>query len=363
MDPVEEQKTKTAPLPSLLLFSGGFPRGSMSMKGFDFEEERIKQEIAKLGARRVLIQLPEGLKPEGIHLAKIVEKVGALPIVSADPCYGACDVATAEAEDLGVDLIVHFGHSKLVKHERVPTVYVEARATVAVDDAVEQAIPLLSEWGKIGLATTVQHVQALDHAREILVRAGKIVVVGDAGRINYPGQVSGCDYSNVKSIADEVEAFLYIGGGQFHAIGIALTTSKPTIIADPYEKRAYSIEGEAQKILKQRWTCIEEAKNAKTFGILIGLKPGQKRLDEALRIKETIEKNGKAAFLFAIREILLEALMEFPTVDAYVNTACPRISIGAALKFPKPVLTVNEFMVVSGEYPWETLLKKGLFEN
>jgi 2-(3-amino-3-carboxypropyl)histidine synthase len=333
------------------------------MKGFDFEEERIKQEIAKLGAKRVLLQLPEGLKPEAPRLAKIIEKAGALPIVSADPCYGACDIATAEAERLGIDLIVHFGHAKLVKHESVPTVYVEARATVTVDDAVEQAIPLLSKWGKIGLATTVQHVQALDRAREMLVRAGKIVVVGDAGRINYAGQVCGCDYSNVKSIANDVEAFLFIGGGQFHALGIALTTSKPTIIADPYEKRAYSINADAQKILKQRWACIEEAGRAKTFGVLIGLKVGQKRLDEALKIKDMLEKNGKTAFLFAIREVLPEALMEFPTVDAYVNTACPRISIEAASKFSKPVLTVNEFRVVSGESSWENLLKKGLFEN
>jgi 2-(3-amino-3-carboxypropyl)histidine synthase len=333
------------------------------MKGFDFEEERIKQEITKLGAKRVLLQLPEGLKPEAPRLAKIVEKAGALPIVSADPCYGACDIATAEAERLGIDLIVHFGHAKLVKHESVPTVYVEARATVTVDDTVEQAIPLLSKWGKIGLATTVQHVQALDRAREILVRAGKIVVVGDAGRINYAGQVCGCDYSNVKSIANDVEAFLFIGGGQFHALGIALTASKPTIIADPYEKRAYSIDAEAQKILKQRWTCVEEAGRAKTFGVLVGLKVGQKRLDEALKIKDMLEKKGKTAFLFAIREVLPEALMEFPSVDAYVNTACPRISIEAASKFSKPVLTVNEFRVVSGESSWETLLKNGLFEN
>ena len=335
----------------------------MRMKGFDFEEERIKQEIAKLGAKRVLPQLPEGLKPEAPRLAKIVEKTGAFPIVYADPCYGACDIATAEAESLDADLIIHFGHAKLLKHESVPTVYVEARATVTVDDVVEQAIPLLSKWGKIGLATTVQHVQALDRAREILVRAGKIVVVGDAGRINYPGQVTGCDYSNVKSVAGDVEAFLFVGGGQFHALGIALTTSKPTIIADPYAKRAYSIDADAQKILKQRWACIEEAERAKTFGVLIGLKLGQKHLDEALKIKETLEKNGKTAVLFAIREIVPEALMEFPTVDAYVNTACPRISIEAASKFPKPVLTVNEFKVVSGESSWETLLKKGLFEN
>jgi 2-(3-amino-3-carboxypropyl)histidine synthase len=333
------------------------------MKRFDFEEERIKQEIAKLGAKRVLLQLPEGLKPEGPRLAKIIEGTGALPIISADPCYGACDLATAEAERLGIDLIIHFGHAKLMKHEQVPTVYVEARATVTVDDVVEKSIPLLSKYDKIGLATTVQHVQALAHAREILVRAGKTVMIGDAGRVNYAGQVSGCDYSNVRSIANDVEVFLFIGGGRFHALGVALSTSKPTIIADPYEKRAYSIDEEAQKILKQRWACVEEAKHATTFGVLVGLKLGQKRLDDALKIKETAEKNGKTAFLFAIREILPEALMEFPTVDAYVNTACPRISLDASSKFLKPVLTVNEFMVVSGESSWENLLKKGLFEN
>jgi 2-(3-amino-3-carboxypropyl)histidine synthase len=333
------------------------------MKGFDFEEERIKQEIAKLGAKRVLLQLPEGLKPEGPRLAKIIEKTGALPIISADPCYGACDLATAEAERLGIDLIVHFGHSKLMKHEQVPTVYVEARATVTVADAVEKAIPLLSKYDKIGLSTTVQHVQTLDEAREILVRAGKTVVVGDAGRANYPGQVVGCDYSNVQSVANSVEAFLFVGGGRFHALGVALSTSKPTVIADPYENRAYSINEEAQKVLKQRYACIEEAEHAKTFGVLVGLKIGQKHLEDALKIKEIAEKNGKTAFLFAIREILPEALMQFPSVDAYVNTACPRISLDAPSKFLKPVLTVNEFMVVSGESSWENLLKKGLFEN
>jgi 2-(3-amino-3-carboxypropyl)histidine synthase len=264
---------------------------------------------------------------------------------------------------LGIDLIVHFGHSKLVKHEQVPTVYVEARATVTVAEAVEKAVPMLNKYNKIGLATTVQHVQTLDEARELLVRAGKTVVVGDAGRVPYSGQVIGCDYSNVQSVAKGVDVFLFIGGGRFHALGIALSTSKPTIIADPYENRAYSISEEAQKVLKQRYAYIEEAGHAKTFGVLLGLKIGQKRFEDALKIKETAEKNGKTAFLFAVREISPEALMEFPSVDAYVNTACPRIALEAPSKFLKPVLTINEFMVVAGETSWETLLKKGLFEN
>ncbi len=333
------------------------------MKGFDFEEERIKQEIARLGAKRVLLQLPQGLKPEGLRLAKVVEKAGALPIISADPCYGACDLAVNEAQSLSVDLIVHFGHSRFLKHEQVPTIYVEARASVTIDEAVEKALPLLSSYSKIGLATSVQHLQMLNQAREILVRAGKTVIIGDTGQMSYAGQVSGCNYSNAKSIANEVEAFLFVGGGLFHALGIALSTSKPTFIADPYDKRAFPIDVDAQKILKQRWSCIQEAQNAKTFGILVGLKPGQKHLDEALKVKDLAEKQGKTAFLLAAREITPESLLEFPSIDAYVNTACPRVSLEAAGKFSKPVLTLNEFMVVIGETSWENLLKKGLFEN
>ncbi|XHH08097.1 MAG: diphthamide biosynthesis enzyme Dph2 [Candidatus Bathyarchaeia archaeon] len=333
------------------------------MKNFDFEEERIKQEILRLGAKQVLIQMPQGLKPEATRLAKIVQETGALAIVSADPCYGACDIATNEAASIGADLVVHFGHSKLVKHEPVPTIYVEARASANVNEALQKSLPLLSNYSKIGLATSVQHIQTLNETREFLVRSGKTVIVGEAGHVGYAGQVIGCDYSNVKSIADEVEAYLFVGGGIFHALGIALSTSKPTFVADPYDNRAFSVSAEAQKLLKQHWACIEQAKNAKTFGVIIGLKPGQKRLEEALKVKELIEKQAKTAYLMAIREVTPEALLEFPTIDAYVNTACPRISLDAPGKFAKPILTVNEFMVAVGEASWESMLKKGLFEN
>jgi len=333
------------------------------MRRFDLEEERIKQEILKLGAKRVLIQLPEGLKPEAPHIAKTLEKFGVLPIVSADPCYGACDLAIAEAESLGVDLIIHYGHSKMVRYERVPTLYVEARAAVDVNSAVEKALPLLEKWHKIGLATTVQHVQTLDEVREILVRAGKTVIIGDTGRANYPGQVIGCDYSNAISIAKDVEAFLFVGGGQFHALGVALSTSKPTVVADPFDNTSFSVDKEAEKIFKQRWAIIEDAKEAKSFGVLLGIKPGQKRLEEALQVKEKLERNGKTAYLLAAKEITPEALMEFPTIDAFVNTACPRISLDDSANFKKPILTKNETSVVLDELAWEELCKKGLLEN
>jgi len=335
----------------------------MKTTTFDLEEKKLKEEISKRKAKVVLLQLPEGLKVEASRLATIIEDVGALAIVSADPCYGACDLALPDAESLGADLIFHYGHSLQTKQERVPTIYMEARAKISVKQAIKKAIPLLEPWNNIGLVTTVQHVHKLDEAKELLLKAGKTVAIGDTGLVKYPGQVIGCDFSNAKSVSKEAEAFLFVGGGRFHAIGVALVTAKPTIIADPYEKRAYPIHDKVPKILKQRWASISEAKQAENFGILIGLKTGQKRIREAVKIKEKLQKGGRKATLLALREITSNALMQFTNIDAFVNTACPRLSLDATSSFLKPIISLNEALVMLGEMDWEELCRKGWFEN
>jgi 2-(3-amino-3-carboxypropyl)histidine synthase len=329
----------------------------------NFEEKRLKEEIKKRRAKRVLIQLPEGLKPEGPRLASVAEEAGAVAIVSADPCYGACDLALPEAKSLEVDLLIHYGHTPMTKQEHTPTIYIEARAKADVEEAVEKAIQHLKDWKNIGLGTTVQHIHKLDEAIDQLLRAGKKATLGDAGRMKYAGQVVGCDFSNAKSVSKDVEAFLFIGGGRFHALGVALATGKPTIIADPYENRAFPIHGEAKTLLKQRWASICEAREAERLAILISLKSGQKRLEEALKLKEKLEKIGKRATLLAIREIAPEALMQFPEIDAFINTACPRVSLDDTRRFQKPVITFNEARILLEEIPWEELCRRGWFEG
>jgi 2-(3-amino-3-carboxypropyl)histidine synthase len=94
---------------------------------------------------------------------------------------------------------------------------------------------------------------------------------------------------------------------------------------------------------------------------LIGLKSGQKRIEEALKVKEKLEKKRRKATLLAIREITPEALMQFPSLEAFVNTACPRVALDDTSKFRRPVLTINETLVIVGEFTWEELLKKGWF--
>jgi len=78
---------------------------------YDFEIDRIVKEIRKAKAKKVGLQFPEGLKTKAVELAgEIEQKSGAITVIFADPCYGACDTKELEAEKLGLDLIVQFGH-------------------------------------------------------------------------------------------------------------------------------------------------------------------------------------------------------------------------------------------------------------
>lgn len=333
---------------------------------FDLEEERLRSEIIRRGARVVLVQLPEGLKHEAPHIASIIEGSGALAIISADPCYGACDLALYEADFISADIIVHYGHAETAGFTckpclpEIPTIYIEARSNVPIREAVEDALKHLKPWRKIGLTTTVQHIHSIKEAEEILRKAGKEVYVGHSPGLKYPGQVLGCNYGNAKSILSLVDAFLFIGGGRFHALGLFLATMKPTVAADPFEGRAYRVDGEAEKIIHRRWMDISEASKANIWGIILGLKTGQLNMEAALKIKNDIEHLGKKAVMLAMREVTPEALLEFPEMEAYVNTACPRISLYDARKFPKPVLTIRETHVAMGKTSWNKILESGL---
>ena len=61
--------------------------------------------------KKILIQLPEGIKQEASKLSKLLEsKTNAEIIISGEPCWGACDTPQ-DLKSLGVDLLIQWGHS------------------------------------------------------------------------------------------------------------------------------------------------------------------------------------------------------------------------------------------------------------
>ncbi len=68
---------------------------------------------------------------------------------------------------------------------------------------------------------------------------------------------------------------------------------------------------------------IAYALTKKVFGIIVSTKPGQFSLNIAKKIKEILEGLGKEVYLFVGDEI--KNLENFPFVEVWINTACPRI--------------------------------------
>ncbi len=323
---------------------------------FDLEEGRVVDEVRRRGARVVGVQLPEGLKRHAAALASLIEgATGAVVVVSADPCYGACDLAEDAFAPLGVELVVHYGHDALGDVEPgIPTVFVEARAHLDPSGALRAAVPLLPAGGRVGLLATAQHREALDAARAALEAAGMTAFVGKGGRrLAFPGQVLGCDISAARAVGGEVDAFLVLGGGDFHAAGVALATGRPVVVADIEAGAARRADGARDATLRARAAAIARARDARTFGILVGSKPGQRRWELALRLREQLLAAGRRPMLLSIREFAPER-MQALGLDAYVSTACPRIAVDDQATYPKPMLTPQEVRIALGLEAWES---------
>jgi 2-(3-amino-3-carboxypropyl)histidine synthase len=278
-----------------------------------------------------ILQIPDGLKTKAI---KIADELGDV-LIDCESCYGACDLAINEAKDLGCDGIIHYGHSKLIESD-VPVEYVEMREDYDPVLILENNLNKI-KGEKIGLVSTIQFLNSLEKAKEFLEKKGKIAKIGK-GKLN-PGQVLGCDVSSTESIKNEVDSFIFIGSGNFHPLGLALTTAKPVYVLNVEKNEIYQID--KKDFEKQRYAAIALSKDAKKFGILVSVKPGQLNLELAKKIKKDLEDKGKKAYILILNDIKPEKLLGLD-LDCYINTACPRITIENRIEFKKPILNPNE---------------------
>ncbi len=327
-------------------------------EAFDLRPDYIISVIRKSGAKTIGFQFPEGLKRKGAELARMVEEAtGAEVIISGDPCFGACDLDRTLLDY--VDILFHFGHAELGDMNLSGKVYfIEARSTVDVRPVVEKAVPEL-KGQRIGLITTVQHVHKLTEACAVLEAREKTCVIGRGDlRITYPGQVLGCNFSAAR--AEECDEYLYIGSGDFHPLGVALSTKKRVLAADPLSGEVREVD--PSRVLRQRSAVIAKSLDAKVFGIIVSSKNGQKRLELASALKKCAKKHGKEAYLILIDLVTPDQLLQFK-VDAFINTACPRLAVDEVGRFPSPMLTPQEFEIVLGEREWEKLVLDEITEE
>lgn len=320
------------------------------MSNYQFKIEDIIRKIKEVNAHSVGLQFPEGLKIHATNIAREIEcQTGVDIIIYGDPTFGACDIPDVGMKDK-IDLLVHFGHTSLPLDYGVPILFIEAQFKLDVMHAVKKALILLKNYEIIGLTTTAQHLHSLDEVAGFLEKNNKKVLMKE-GQGTKKAQVLGCNFSAVEDLS--VDAYLYVGSGNFHPLGIKLSTHKPVIIADPYVNDARDIDQFADRILRIRFANIIKARDAKNFGIIVSSKKGQLRMELAKNLKKMINKEGKEAFIILMDNVYPEYLMPFMDLDAFLVVACPRIAIDDANMYKKPMLTPEELLIVLDKKKWE----------
>lgn len=79
---------------------------------YELEFDKVVKKIREKNAKRVLLQLPDGLKNKAKQIQERLQtETGVQILIWAGSNYGACDIPQS-INKLGVDLLVHYGHSE-----------------------------------------------------------------------------------------------------------------------------------------------------------------------------------------------------------------------------------------------------------
>lgn len=318
---------------------------------YEIDFNVLKTKCAR--CTRVLLKIPEGLRHLSSNISEFLEKKGKTVTISANSCYGACDF---HGELTDIDKVIYIGEAEMpyVKEKfPIQVDFLEVYAPYAIKEVVCKAFPLL-KGEKIGVTTITPYIPQVETCFELLKNEGFVPVIGKKGRRTaYDGQILGCDLTAGTSIGDTVDSFLHIGDGFFHPLGLAFSTEKEVVAADPSQGKVMKeeIARMKNKILKKRYGIVAEAMQGKKVGIIFCEKLGQQRLELAYRLKKAAMENNFMALLFSLNNISPDKIDYFD-VDFFISTACPRIAIDDAILYKKPLLTPIEAEIVFGERSW-----------
>jgi 2-(3-amino-3-carboxypropyl)histidine synthase len=83
---------------------------------YDLETDNIIKAIKSGKCKKVMLQLPDGLKPKANEIADSIKKSTKADVfIWLGTNYGSCDIP--DVNKLGIDLLVTYGHSPFKRTE------------------------------------------------------------------------------------------------------------------------------------------------------------------------------------------------------------------------------------------------------
>jgi 2-(3-amino-3-carboxypropyl)histidine synthase len=190
------------------------------------------------------------------------------------------------------------------------TYFIPARSNIEKIDFNTEKLPK-----NIAIVTTIQYLGEMKKVVAFL-QTKKIKAV-------IAGQILGCNSDCAEKIKEKADAFLYVGTGDFHPIGVALRTNKPVFVLNPESMQLKELDGAAvERIRKKRKIMFAKFLSSDLIGVIFTTKPGQSRIQAKLPEKQYPDKRF---YYFICDSLNFSELENFSFIECWVNAMCPRI--------------------------------------
>jgi 2-(3-amino-3-carboxypropyl)histidine synthase len=311
------------------------------------------EALRRGGHRKLSLQVPAGLLRNAHDLAAQFRAETGLPVaLVARACFGACDFPSAE-EASGADASVVLGHAP-IPNVRLPmaTYFVEMRSLGGDPERLAGIVDAAGLPRRLGVVASIQHLDLLPRLIRALEATGREIrtAPGDR-RLQYAAQALGCNYTTAEAVAPDVEAFVFLGTGRFHPLGLAFAVDRPVWSLDPLQGTLEAPIDRA-RLIARRQLVVAGVRDALHWGILVSTFAGQNRGGMAAALQARAHARGRTAEILVFGRLDPSDLTG-RALDAYVNTACPRIALDDGELYSRPMLTPPEFLMALGELPLE----------
>ncbi|KAK7961834.1 diphthamide biosynthesis protein [Apiospora aurea] len=368
-----------------------------------YEISRTAAEIAERGWRRVALQFPDAMLPDGPRVLALLEKeLAKLPsrpvvvadeetkekntteqpletdlttqsestkaeiqetrlCILADTSYSACCVDEIAAEHADAEGVVHYGRSCLSPTSRLPVIYVFTQQKLDYDAIVEYFEKEFPEMdSKVVIVADVMFQQHVTPVCGRLRDRGYTGVVGteivrdpvaSIPNRKIISEERSTESSGQEDNKSEVDLSAY---HLFHistpATSLLLTLSSrlaslriyPTPDS-PYSKSSDIIDpSSAPGLLRRRYGLVVRFASASIIGILVNTLSVKNYLPTIALLKDQIAAAGKKSYTIVVGKLNPAKLANFAEMDGWVVVGCWESGLVESDGMYKPVITPFE---------------------
>lgn len=338
---------------------------------YNFEIHKTVWNIRKHGAKRVALQMPEGLLIYALVVADILEQFcGVETVVMGDVSYGACCIDDYTARALDCDFIAHYAHSCLVPIDvtAIKVLYIFVTINIDENHLVKTLQKNFARGTQIAAFGTIQFNPTIHSVKATLERDPQhpIYVIPPQTMPLSKGEVLGCTSARLDKA--HISAMVYVGDGRFHLESAMIHNPEiPAFRYDPYLRKFTTEYYDQQQMISVREDAVRTAASAKKIGLVLGALGRQGNPATLDKLEKKFSEAGKHVVKIILSEIFPQKLQMFDDIDAFVQVACPRLLIDWGYAFNKPLLTPYEAMVMLDSdqkwsekyYPMDYYAKEG----